>query len=156
LELEGETLRGPESMETTVEIPAGGEKRVDWRVKAVREGEATVRMLALTDEESDAMQMKFPVLVHGMLKTESFTGVIRRGEQTGKFTFSVPEKRRPEQSRLEIRYSPTLAGAMIDALPYLADFPYGCTEQTLNRFLPAVLTQRTLKRMNVDLKAIQE
>src|SRR5690606_34042454 len=45
LELEGETLRGPESMETTVEIPAGGEKRVDWRVKAVREGEATVRML---------------------------------------------------------------------------------------------------------------
>jgi uncharacterized protein YfaS (alpha-2-macroglobulin family) len=156
LELEGDALEGPESMEKTVEIAADGEKRVDWRVKAVKEGEATVRMLALTDEESDAMQMKFPVLVHGMLKTESFSGVIRPDAETGKFTFTVPEERRPEQTRLEVRYSPTLAGAMVDALPYLADFPYGCTEQTLNRFLPAVLTQRTLQRMGVDLKEIEQ
>ena len=109
-------------------------------------------MAALTDEESDAMQMTFPVLVHGMLKTESFSGAIRPADTTGGFTFTVPEERRPEQSRLEIRYSPTLAGAMVDALPYLVDYPYGCTEQTLNRFLPAVLTQRTLQRMGVDLK----
>src|SRR4029077_7176433 len=47
-------------------------------------------------------------------------------------------------------------GAMVDALPYLVDYPYGCTEQTLNRFLPAVITQRTLLRMKLDLKAIQK
>ena len=94
-----------------------GETRVDWRVKAVREGEATIRMSALTDAESDAMQQSFPVLVHGMLKTESFSGVIRPTETTGKFTVTVPEKRRAEQTRLEVRYSPTLAGAMVDALP---------------------------------------
>ena len=35
-------------------------------------------------------------------------------------TFDVPQKRRPRQSRLEVRYSPTLAGAMVDALPYRA------------------------------------
>jgi uncharacterized protein YfaS (alpha-2-macroglobulin family) len=156
LELEGDVLEGPESLEKTVEIPADGEARVDWRVKAVKEGEATVRMLALTDEESDAMQMKFPVLVHGMLKTESFSGVIRPDDQKGAFTFTVPEERRPDETRLEVRYSPTLAGAMVDALPYLADFPYGCTEQTLNRFLPTVITQKTLQRMNVNLKEIQE
>jgi uncharacterized protein YfaS (alpha-2-macroglobulin family) len=156
LELEGDTLQGPESMEKTVEIAADGETRVDWRVKAVREGEATIRMSALTDAESDAMQQSFPVLVHGMLKTESYSGVIRPTETTGKFTVTVPEKRRAEQTRLEVRYSPTLAGAMVDALPYLADYPYGCTEQTLNRFLPAVLTQKTLQQMGVDLKSIQE
>ncbi len=156
LELEGDTLQGPESMEKTVEIAADAETRVDWRVKAVREGEATIRMSALTDAESDAMQQSFPVLVHGMLKTESYSGVIRPSETTGKFTVTVPEKLRAEQTRLEVRYSPTLAGAMVDALPYLADYPYGCTEQTLNRFLPAVLTQKTLQQMGVDLKAIQE
>ena len=156
LALEGDRLEGPESLEKTVEIAAGGETRVDWRVKAVREGEATIRMSALTDAESDSMQQSFPVLVHGMLKTESFSGVIRPTEESGKFTFTVPEKRRPEQTRLEVRYSPTLAGAMIDALPYLVDYPYGCTEQTLNRFLPTVLTQKTLQQMGVDLKSIQE
>ena len=33
---------------------------------------------------------------------------------------------------------------MLDALPYLIDYPYGCTEQTMSRFLPAVITTRTL------------
>jgi uncharacterized protein YfaS (alpha-2-macroglobulin family) len=156
LELDGNELRGPDELETSVSIPAGGEQRVDWRVSVVREGQAIIRMSALTDEESDAMQMSFPVLVHGMLKTESYSGALRPADTTGSFAFTVPQDRREEQSRLEVRYSPTLAGSMVDALPYLIDYPYGCTEQTLNRFLPAVLTQRTLQRMGVDLKAIQE
>lgn len=69
--------------------------------------------------------------------------------------FTVPENRKPQQSRLEIRYSPSLAGAMVDALPYLVDYPYGCTEQTLNRFLPTVITQKVLINMGLDLKDIQ-
>jgi uncharacterized protein YfaS (alpha-2-macroglobulin family) len=112
-------------------------------------------MKALTDVESDAMQIQFPVYVHGFLKTESFSGVARIGEDKGTITIDVPADRRSEQSRLEIRYSPTLAGAMVDALPYLVDYPYGCTEQTLNRFVPTVITQNILKRMNLDLQDIQ-
>ena len=44
---------------------------------------------------------------------------------------------------------------MVDALPYLVSYPYGCTEQTLNRFLPTVITRRALQKMGLDLKAIQ-
>ena len=139
-----------------VRVKAGGEVRVDWRVVVIDEGEAIVRMSALTDEESDAMEMKFPVFVHGMLKTESWSGVIRPDKNSGKFTINVPKERRANQTRLEVRYSPTLAGAMVDALPYLVDYPYGCTEQTLNRFLPTVVTQRILRNMGLDLKAIQQ
>jgi uncharacterized protein YfaS (alpha-2-macroglobulin family) len=113
-------------------------------------------MLALSDEESDAVEMKFPVYVHGMLKTDSFSGALRPNQQLGAFEISVPRERRADQTRLEVRYSPTLAGAMVDALPYLIDYPYGCTEQTLNRFLPAVITQQTLLRMQLDLKAIRD
>ncbi|MEI7832660.1 MAG: alpha-2-macroglobulin, partial [bacterium] len=115
----------------------------------------TIRMKAITDEESDAMEMKFPVYVHGMLKTESFSGVIRPDATNGTLNFNVPAERRPEQSKLEIRYSPTLAGAMVDALPYMVDYPYGCTEQTLNRFLPTVLTQKVLLNMGLNLKDIE-
>lgn len=167
LQLEGETLafleekgeggKGEEKiLSTTVTIPAGGEHRVDWRVKAVQPGDATITMKALTDEESDAMQMTFPVLVHGILKTESFSGVIRPDAESQTIEFTIPDARQAEQSRLEVRYSPTLAGAMVDALPYLVDYPYGCTEQTLNRFVPTVITQRILQKMQLDLKVIQE
>ncbi|AMV17976.1 alpha-2-macroglobulin family protein [Planctomyces sp. SH-PL14] len=138
-----------------VVIPADGEIKVDFIVSVKQAGEAVITVKALTDEESDAMQMKFPVYVHGMLKTESFTGVVRPGEEAGALTVKVPAERRINDSLLEIRYSPTLAGAMVDALPYLVDYPYGCTEQTLNRFLPTVITQNILKRMKLDLKAIQ-
>ncbi|MEQ1906478.1 MAG: alpha-2-macroglobulin family protein, partial [Pirellulaceae bacterium] len=156
LDLAGDTLNTSDPLEKTVEIKAGGETRVDWRVKVAREGEAQITMSALTDVESDAMQMKFPVYVHGMLKTDSFSGVVRDGQPGTTFTMTVPAERRPEQTRLEVRYSPTLAGAMVDALPYLVDFPYGCTEQTLNRFVPTVITYDILKRMNLDLEKIRE
>jgi len=45
---------------------------------------------------------------------------------------------------------------MISALPYLTNFPYGCTEQTLNRFLPTTLTHKILQDMNLDLEDIRE
>lgn len=156
LELDGPSLKPMDEITRTVAVKANGEQRVDWRVKVVEEGEAVVRMKALTDEESDAMEMRFPVYVHGMLKMDSFSGVIRPDKQTAAITINVPKERRIDQSRLEARYSPTLAGAMVDALPYLVSYPYGCTEQTLNRFLPSVIVQKVLINMGLDLKDIKE
>ena len=50
-----------------------------------------------------------------------------------------------------VQVTPSLAVTMLDALPYLVDYPYGCTEQTLSRFLPAVVTAKTLD--DLDLSA---
>ncbi|MBP89087.1 MAG: alpha-2-macroglobulin [Planctomycetaceae bacterium] len=154
LELPADELEPMNALVTQVTVPANGEQRVDWRVRVLREGMATIRMQALTDEESDAVEMKLPCHVHGMLKTDSWAGTVRPEDESATVTINVPAERRVEDSRLEIRYSPTLATAMVDALPYLADYPYGCTEQTLNRFLPTVITQKTLLEMNLDLEAI--
>ncbi|TWT29351.1 MG2 domain protein [Posidoniimonas corsicana] len=156
LELDGGALESPSQLTQEVDVPAGGDRRVDWRVTAMKEGQAKVRAFALTDEESDAMELSFPVRVHGVLKQDAYSGVIAADAQRGAFEIQVPAKRRAEQTRLEVRYSPTLAGAMVDALPYLIDYPHGCTEQTLNRFLPAVVTQQTLIDLGVDLQAIKD
>jgi uncharacterized protein YfaS (alpha-2-macroglobulin family) len=143
------------AQQKVVEVEANGEARVDWLVRVTGSGEATLRVKALTNEESDAMELKFPAYIHGMLKTDSFSGNIRPDKDTASIVFSVPAERRPADSRVEVRYSPTLAGAMVDALPYLSEYPYGCTEQTLNRFLPSAITQKTLLRMNINLKDVQ-
>ena len=42
-------------------VGAGAEARVDWRIKVVGEGQTVVRMKALTDEESDALELSLPV-----------------------------------------------------------------------------------------------
>ncbi|MGC1272927.1 MAG: MG2 domain-containing protein [Planctomycetaceae bacterium] len=156
LELEGETLAFLDEPVRTVTVPAGGEVRVDWRVKAANPGEAIVTMKALTDEESDAMRQTFPVNVHGILRTESYTGTVRPDESESTVAFTIPEQRRINDSLIEVRFSPSLAAAMVDALPYLADYPYGCTEQSLNRFVPTVITQNVLKQMGVTLAEIRD
>jgi len=156
LELEGPSLELSGEPSEEVVVPPGGEVRVDWRVRVVREGEALVRVKALSAVESDGMEMRFPVYVHGMLRTESFSGRLRPDEKSRSISIGVPMERRIEQSRLEVRFSPTLAGAMVDALPYLVEYPYGCTEQTLNRFLPTVITQKVLREMGLDLARIRD
>ncbi len=156
LEVPGGILQPMSDATVMVKIPAGGEQRVDWRCKVTNEGEAVVRMKALTVEESDAMEMKMPAFVHGMLKTESWASTIRPDKEVGKVNLTVPTERRVDQSKLEIRYSPSLAMAMVDALPYLAEYPYDSTDQTLNRFLPSVITQRTLLDLKLNLKEIGE
>src|SRR5439155_7798578 len=111
--------------ETTVR--PDGEHRFDWPVRVKKEGLARITVKALTDEESDGMRMAFPVLVHGINKTLAHSGYYRvgqRGERT--LTVELPRQIDPEQPRLEVTLSPSLAGVMIDALPYLAGYPYGC------------------------------
>ncbi len=149
-------LAAGEKSEKALVIDAAGEARVDWRISVAKEGQAVIRMLALTDEASDAVQMQFPVVVHGAAKQVPKSGVIRPQDSETTIVFQLPAERRVDASRLELRFTPTLAGAMVDALPYLASYPYGCTEQTLNRFLPAVITQRILKGMGLTLQAIKE
>ena len=144
LELEGDHLVAKDLVKE-VSIEAGGDKRVDWVAKVQKEGEVTVRMKAQTTDDADAMEMSFPVYVHGALRTESWSGVLRPGEKQGIITLEVPKERRPEQSNLEIRYSPSIALAMVDALPYLANYPHKNCESVINRFVPVVLSQKILK-----------
>ncbi|NLF94355.1 MAG: hypothetical protein GX564_10760 [Oligosphaeraceae bacterium] len=135
----------------TVPVPAAGQQRVDWRVRAVRAGEASIRIQALSDAESDALEQRLPVNVHGQDILLSHSGVINPAAQQAEASFVLPSEIRAGSARLEIACSPSLALAMLDAIPYLVNYPYACTEQTLNRFLPAVLTLRTLQRLDLPL-----
>ncbi len=158
LEMEGGNLRAQDEkrMVQTVTIPAKGDRRVDWWVDVEKEGRATVRMKAQTTDDADAMQMEFPVYVHGSLRTESWSGVLKSGQKTAELEMRVPKERRPDQSRLEIRYSPSIALAMVDALPYLARYHHKNCESTLHRFMPAVIAQKLLADMDIDLNSLRE
>jgi uncharacterized protein YfaS (alpha-2-macroglobulin family) len=136
-------------------VKANGEHRFDWPVRVKNSGFAQITVKALTDEESDGMRVAFPVLVHGINKTIAQSGAYRvaqDGERT--LQLDLPRDIDPEQTRLEVTLSPSLAGVMIDALPYLAGYPYGCVEQTMSRFYPSVLVKDTLKKMGTDFEAI--
>jgi alpha-2-macroglobulin len=158
LEIDGETqleMLADQAAEQSVRIASHGQARVDWRCHASAAGTVKIRVVAETPVESDAMQIDLPVIVHGTLKTDSWAGTVRADSQRATLEVKVPEQRRVEQSRLTVRLSPSLALAMVDALPYLAEYPYGCTEQTLNRFVPTVITHKLLQDMQIDLQRVK-
>jgi uncharacterized protein YfaS (alpha-2-macroglobulin family) len=155
LEMEGTALSVADGKPSTVKIPAKGEARVDWKVKAGAEGIAKVRMRAETAGDGDAVERDLPVRVHGMARRDAWSRVLEPGVPSLEIPVEVPDKLRAEQTKLTVRFSPTVAGAVVDAIPYLAEFPHGCTEQTLNRFIPAVVAQRMLQNMNLSLTEIR-
>jgi len=155
LELSGGTLEALGEVTASVTVKAGAEARVDFPVKVLRDGMARISVKALTDEESDAVSMAFPALVHGIDKTLASSGAYRADAAgTREIDLPLPEEINPEATTLEVTLSPSLAGAMIDALPYLAGYPYGCVEQTLSRFVPCVLVAKTLRDTGMDLETI--
>jgi uncharacterized protein YfaS (alpha-2-macroglobulin family) len=155
LELDGKNLEAIDGAAKTVEIAARSEARVDWRVRALHEGEATIRMRADAGDDGDAVERKLPVLVHGMSRQDAWSRAVEPDQESAHILMEVPEQRRPDQSKLTVRFSPTIAGAVVDAIPYLASYPLGCTEQTMNRFVPAVNAQRMLKDLKINLAEVK-
>ena len=136
-----------------VAVPAGGESRVDWKVRAEEAGDAELVLTASAGEYSDGMSRTIPVHSHGVDKFLAASGAARTGD--GNMVITLPGERREGSTTFTVRVSPSLAGSMLDALPYLIDYPYGCVEQTMSRFLPAVLVRRALVRSGVDAAAME-
>jgi len=129
----------------TVNIPSNGEHRVDWRVSATQVGQLRLLAKALTDAESDAVELTMEIVPHGLRQTAG--GVRTLTQNDGEQTMSLDLPAHPDiQARsLRIEAAPSIAGTLFGALDYLTSFPYGCTEQTMSSFLPNVIVSQALK-----------
>jgi uncharacterized protein YfaS (alpha-2-macroglobulin family) len=131
-----------------VQILPRAEVKLDWRVRAQQVRSATITGKALTDEESDALELELPVNIPGVKLTEARGGAIPAGSSTG-FDMTFPAKIHPGSRELSIRISPSIAGGLFGALEYLITFPYGCVEQTMSSFLPNVLVTRAVNELGI-------
>ena len=138
----------------TVEVPAGGQIRLDFAIEVLRAGDASFTASVVAGEDSDAVRQTFPVLTWGTVKTVAETAVLRDGGRAD-MDLAVPQDHRDGSAVLTVHLSPSLASVMVDALPYLIDYPYGCVEQTMSRFLPAAITSHTLRELGVDLADLE-
>jgi len=133
-----------------VQVPADGQTRVDWRVLAREPGTATCKLAVLAGEVGDAVERTLPVHAHGIEAYLDLAGKLDPGTEAIELALVLPAERRPGSTRARVSVAPSLAVTMLDALPYLIDYPYGCVEQTLSRFLPAVVVARTLREQGLS------
>jgi uncharacterized protein YfaS (alpha-2-macroglobulin family) len=148
VELEVEGLEPASPLACTLSVEAGGQARAEWTVDAVVAGEARLRVRARAGELGDAMERRLSVHEHGIERLIARSGKLPSGG--GSVEIRLPGERRAGSTRVSVAVTPSLAVSMLDALPYLVEYPYGCTEQTMSRFLPAAIVARTLRELGLD------
>jgi uncharacterized protein YfaS (alpha-2-macroglobulin family) len=155
LQVEGLVMReeADEIKTALVSIPPHGEARKDWVLSAQKEGKATIKAIVRHTKYSDAMEKSYPIFEHGIEQILGKSGKTQK-EKT-EISLFIPKERKKESTKLSVHISPSLAVTLLDALPYLIDYPYGCTEQTMSRFLPAVIVHKTLKELGLKSEDIQ-
>jgi uncharacterized protein YfaS (alpha-2-macroglobulin family) len=132
-----------------VQIASRGEMKLDWRVRAQRVRSAKLTAKALTDEESDALEMELPVNVPGVKLSQARGGSLAGGAEASSFDLSFPAKVEAGSRSIAVRVSPSIAGSLFGALEYLTSFPYGCVEQTMSSFLPNITVAKAVKELGL-------
>jgi uncharacterized protein YfaS (alpha-2-macroglobulin family) len=146
LSVNGAQLLDPPTQ--TVNIPRNGEYRINWRVSAPQTGDLSLLGKALTDTESDAVELTMPVVPRGLKQTigQGLT-LAGDGDEDKTFTINLPANADPRYRTLRVEAAPSVASSLFGALDYLTSYPYGCTEQTMSSFLPTVIVANTLKEV---------
>jgi uncharacterized protein YfaS (alpha-2-macroglobulin family) len=129
-------------------VPANGEARADWTAAVKSPGDVKLKVTGRGGKYSDAMEKTYIAWEHGIEKFIAKSGKARGNEITVKL--DLPRERKADSTSLTVQVTPSMAVTMLDALPYLIDYPYGCTEQTMSRFLPAAITAKTLRDLGLQ------
>ncbi|MDP2363036.1 MAG: alpha-2-macroglobulin family protein, partial [Ignavibacteria bacterium] len=137
-----------------IEIPANSELRIDWKIKVdYPTGVATLKASALTNEESDAMEVKVQIVPNGVKIIDPLVADYSDDKVNENLEFSIPNDVDLRSASFSFTLNPSLAGTILKSLDDLAGYPYGCVEQTMSRFLPTIIVANTFKEINAPLKS---
>ncbi len=104
-----------------------------------------------SDGRKDAEQRIIVVLPHATEKLVSRTFMLNPDEMERTLRIVLPPNADLEASTVYVRLAPSIFSSMLGALEYLATYPYGCVEQTMNSLLPDLLVWRVLKERGIKV-----
>ncbi|MHB9037230.1 MAG: alpha-2-macroglobulin family protein [Armatimonadota bacterium] len=152
LKAPGLKLDGNFRQQITVEDK--GNERVDWTVQTSKPGDFPITAYAMADTASDAVEITLPIHPHGIERQTMQTGSLGKSESV-RLSIPVRNDSIPESTRLKIRLAPSIASTLLGSLQYLAQYPYGCTEQTTSSFLPDVILWQSMRNLGINLPWLQ-
>ncbi len=130
-------LADAKQAQQTVELKASSTNSVSFKLIIPQGLDAiTYRITAESGKFSDGEENTVPVLPNAMLVTESMPMMVRAG-QTKSFTlekFRDTKSTTLKSKNLTLEYTENPVWYAVQALPYLMEFPYECSEQTFSRY----------------------
>jgi len=134
-----------------ISVNANDKVKVVWPVTVGDISETTLRFYAGAEEPAglyDAVEITLPVYRYSTPEVVATAGTFEADGQRLEAVV-LPPSYDPTQGELSVHVDPSLAAGMVDGLDYLEHYPYECTEQTVSRFLPNVVTYRAYKELGL-------
>ncbi|MGZ3926355.1 MAG: alpha-2-macroglobulin family protein [Mucilaginibacter sp.] len=145
-------LANPSEAKQQFEVAALTNKAVSFRLVIPQNLEAlTYRLTADAGTFSDGEENTLPVLPNRMLVTESMPMMIRSGQEKI-FTFDKLLNNTSttlKSKSLTLEYTQNPAWYAVQALPYMMEFPYECSEQVFSRYYANSLAINLMNHMPV-------
>jgi uncharacterized protein YfaS (alpha-2-macroglobulin family) len=166
-----DALLGNTKATVNFEMTGGLSTAVNWSLKIPigKVQAVTYRIVAKADNFSDGEENTLPVLTNRLLVTESLPLSVRGGE-TKAFSFQALKNANNSKTlthqALTLEFTQNPAWYAVQALPYLMEYPYECTEQIFSRFYANALATNVANAhpkiktvfdrwKNLDTKALQ-
>ena len=121
----------------TVALPANGEVRVRYTATTDEDNSAKFRFDVTMGKEKDAVEVTLPVGKPRTFQTRTLVATTLDGG-TWKGSLSTDKDVIRRDSTLQISIDRTGVGELGPSLRALVEYPYGCLEQTMSRFVPLV------------------
>ena len=133
--VEGILLEGNEK---PFNVKAGQSRSVSWNITIPEGlGAITYNVVAKAGNFSDGEEMAVPVLTNRMLVTESMPLPVN-GKQTKEFSFTKLLNSKSSSTlrnhKLTLEFTSNPAWYAVQALPYIMEYPYECSEQVFSRY----------------------
>jgi len=121
----------------TFSVSKGNSQALSWEISIPGNlSMLTYRIVATARNFSDGEEKAIPVLTNRMLVTETMPMPVN-GKETKAFTFEKLVKQESKTSGnygLTLEFTSNPAWYAIQALPYLTEYPYECSEQIFSRY----------------------
>ncbi len=119
-------------------VKAGQNTMVSWDLEIPKKtGVISYKVIARAGDFSDGEQKPLPVLTNRMMVTESLPLPVR-GNETKTFELKKLTSSRKSKTlrhhKLTLEFTSNPAWYAVQALPYIMEYPYECSEQTFSRF----------------------
>ncbi|MCC7510603.1 MAG: hypothetical protein IT464_14670 [Planctomycetes bacterium] len=147
------TLLAAPSPEHASVLP-GMSQEVRFRVKVGGYGLATLKVEAVGQGDSDSLVWKYAVAPRGVSVSSTSSFRFEAGQDVLALPADLPKGVLLDRSSVSIQFHGSLIGSVVDALPGLVNYPYGCAEQTTNKFVPLLSVLQLLKAYNLDVHEI--
>jgi len=130
--------------------------RFDWPVTAMQPGRGTVRVKAVGQTASDAIEQKIAIRPLGIPAFSIKAGLLTDDNASVQLPIGASADTVPGTMKYQLSLASSSIGPVLGNFSSLIDYPYGCTEQTLSRMVPSIVAFKLHKKLALPLSKKDE